>query len=517
MAEQYTVYLKDEKYLCAENTLISEFLHQHDLMISLPCGGNGKCGKCKVFAEGELTPLSAAERKLLSEEEIAAGMRLACETRIKGECRIAITSESAANVAVDGLGEKAIEFPRYKEYGIAIDIGTTTIAMKLFDRNGLIGSETGLNPQERFGADVITRISKSLEGAAAEIKSCTVAGLGRMIESLCTRNGVAPSAVDHLVITGNTAMLYLLTASDPDALSHLPFEADHLFGEYIRAGELNLPLPEDTPVYLTRCLAAFVGGDISSAIYSSGLVDQPDTAVLVDVGTNGEMALWHDHRLICCSTAAGPAFEGAEIAMGMHGAPGAIDKLWVEDDDIAFSVIGNISPVGICGSGIVDAISVMLKLGYIDENGALEKDTLAEAGRLLTVNDKPACRICDSVYVTQRDVRMVQLAKSAICSGIETMLLKAGVSANDVSRLYLAGGFGNYLDLNNAAYIGLIPPVLAAKTVVIGNAALQGAVYTLVDSRCSEKELLENIDLKVLDLGADPDFMDSYVDNMCFE
>ena len=203
--------------------------------------------------------------------------------------------------------------------------------------------------------------------------------------------------------------------------------------------------------------------------------------------------------------------------MGMHGAPGAIDKLWVDGDDIAFSVIGGGSPKGICGSGMVDAVSVLLKLGYIDENGAFDKDALAEADRLLTVNDKPACRIGGSVYVTQRDIRMVQLAKSAICSGLMTMLARADVSAEEVTRLYLAGGFGNYLDINSAAHIGLIPHVLAAKTVVIGNAALQGAVYTLTDSRTSEKELLEGIDVSVLELGADPVFMDNYIENMNFD
>ena len=513
----YKITINEQEYQCAEGMLLSKFLHAHNMAVSLPCGGNGKCGKCKVIARGELSPLSAAEKKLLTEEELAAGMRLACEAKVQGNCALEFCAEQVSQVAVEGAGDHGIRKPRYQEHGIAIDIGTTTIAMKLFDRTRAIDAETGLNPQERFGADVISRISKSLEGAAEEIKTVTITGINGMIEELCRRNGVDLASVDHLVVTGNTAMLYLLTASDPDALSHLPFEADRLFGEYMSAGELGLSVPASTPVYLTRCLAAFVGGDISSAIYASGMTEKPETSLLVDVGTNGEMALWYDGRLLCCSTAAGPAFEGAEIAMGMHGQPGAIDKLWVDNGDIAFSVIGGGTPRGICGSGVIDAVSVLLKLELIDENGAFDKEALTACGRLLTVDDKPACKIADNAYYTQRDVRMVQLAKSAICSGIVTMREKAELPVESINVLYLAGGFGNYLDINSAAHIGLIPAELAAKTQVIGNAALQGAVNTLTDADHSEKQLLADIPVDVLDLGADPDFMDNYVDNMSFD
>lgn len=511
------VLIGQKQYVCRKDTLISDFLLSNELLLAMPCGGGGKCGKCKIQAKGGLSQITAAEKRLLSDSELASGIRLACETRIVGECTLGIYQHSDADIVIDGIGDIGFSSPRYRECGLAIDIGTTTIAMKLFDNKQQLAAETSLNPQERFGADVISRISRSLGGGAEEIKSVTVSGINKMISSICSKANIVPCQIEHVVITGNTAMLYLITGECPDSLSHLPFAASRLFGEYVKAEDIGLILPGQVPVYLTRCLAAFIGGDISSAIIASGMLENSESSLLVDVGTNGEMALWHDGQLICCSTAAGPAFEGAEISCGINGERGAIDKIWTEKENVfAFSVIGGGIPRGICGSGIIDAVSVLLQEGFIDSSGAFDIDLLNHKDRLLMVNEMPACLITEGIYVTQKDVRMVQLAKSAICSGIDTMLNKLNISPEVIKTLYLAGGFGNYLNISSAASIGLLPAGLEKKTKVIGNAALQGAAMTLTNSNITEGELLKDIPMTVLDLGADPEFMDNYIENMSF-
>ena len=210
--------------------------------------------------------MEEAEKKLLNCSEIAAGIRLACEAKISGSCRLYLEGAGGkTKIAVNAQGELDFLSPRYSCCGLAVDIGTTTIAMKLFDKESCLGYETALNPQESYGADVISRISRSMSGDAIAIQTATVSGLNGMITKLCHKTDKTPADIDHVVITGNTAMMYLLTAEDPDTLSHLPFEASRLYGEYLTAGELGLCLDKSTPVYLTKCLAAFVGGDISSA------------------------------------------------------------------------------------------------------------------------------------------------------------------------------------------------------------------------------------------------------------
>lgn len=501
----------------APEVLISNFLIGNAFDIELPCGGRGKCGKCKVLAEGELSPLTREEIIHLTADEIAGKVRLVCQTIIRGDCRISlIKKDKLSQIAVEGVGTLKIISPLYTKFGIAIDIGTTTIKMKLFDPKRELGSNSGRNSQIKYGADVISRIDKSLNGQAEQIQTTIAKCLNGLIAQMCQKSSVDKYNVDALVITGNTAMMYLLTQENPDSLSHTPFIASRLFGEYVTPRDIGLDLSDSTKIYLAKCMAAFIGGDISTAILSSGLTKQEETALLVDIGTNGEMALWHNNELVCCSTAAGPAFEGAQIAMGMNSVAGAIDKVWNENNNIQYTVIEHDQPKGICGSGIIDAVSVFKDLGIINGNGAFDKEAILKNNLPVFIDNNMACRISEEVYLTQKDIRMVQLAKSAICGGIYTLIDEIGISVNDIKKLYIAGGFGNYLNINNAANIGLIPQNLATKTEVIGNAALQGAVQVLINKNFSEKELIESLKINILDLGAHKNFMDNYINCMQF-
>ena len=372
MREQITVLVNGERVLAEKGETLARIAG-----VEKPCGGHGRCGKCKVWARGALSEVTDGERRLLSEGELSAGIRLACLARALGDCEIrtAELSESTRIVADGDLPafEKA---PAFKAYGVAIDIGTTTLASRLYGVSGeLLAEASRLNPQQTWGADVISRVEASLGGATGELAKAIRAALDEMIAELALLAGVDCARFDGAVITGNTVMLTLFTEGSTEPFSHAPFAAKRLFGETLTAKELGLcSLLPETPVHLPPCISAFVGADTTCAILATELC-RGGTAMLADVGTNGEMALWHGGRLTVCSTAAGPAFEGVGISMGMRGARGAIDRVEIVNGRPWAHVIGGGAPLGICGSGLVDAAAALLDLELLDESGYLEEET----------------------------------------------------------------------------------------------------------------------------------------------
>ncbi len=484
------------------NSLLSDILKQ-SCSPDMPCGGRGVCGKCRVVAKGNLSPMTNQEKKHLSDKEISKGVRLACLTRALGDCEIEIDNQiKTAKIAVDFTLPDIKTNPLFSKYGVAVDIGTTTIVAVLYDKNGEVATEQHLNPQQTFGADVITRIEFALGGGLCEIGDCITTKLSEIINTLCLTANINASMIDAVVIVGNTTMLYLLTGSDPKSLSCAPFEADRLFGENISAKQLSLPC-ENATVYLTRCVSAFVGADIVSAIIASNMGQQDDVSILADIGTNGELTLLKDNTFYCCSTAAGPAFEGRGLYMGMGAASGAINKVSVENDEIKAEVIGNGKAVGICGSGVVDAVAGFLSLELIDETGRISE------GESVVVSGE--------VVLTQKDIRSIQLAKSAIFAGIETLVAVSNLTYNDIKTLYIAGGFGSYLDIGSAAAIGLIPRQLESKANVVGNAALCGAVMMLLDKDFIDKSEEIAKKAQTVDLATSKIFIDAYTEGMFFE
>ena len=470
----------------------------------LPCGGNGRCGKCKVFATGKLSELSSTEKKLLSDEEISRGVRLACSTQVLGECEItSFKQHGEASVVVDGQMPQIALDPIFSHFGVAVDIGTTTIAARMYDHHGeVLSSATELNPQAALGADVISRIKSSIEGNSERLKKLIISAVDKLLAELCTKAKTDCTQIDALVVTGNTAMLYLLTGSDPTALSRAPFEADKLFGEEIIASSLGLSsLSPSTKIYLPNCISAFVGADTVCALLATELCDKDSTRLLVDVGTNGEIALWNNNSLFVCSTAAGPAFEGVGISCGMRGEDGAIDKVSIVNGALSVHAIGDKTPCGICGSGIVDAVSCLLDLEAIDETGYMEDEetTLAKG-----------------VTLTQADIRAVQLAKGAISAGISTLLHTSKLDENDIDELLIAGGFGSHLDVRNAVRIGLIPNCAPSKIKSVGNAALAGASMLLLNSALCKKAKEIADSARVTELASNPTFAEFYMSAMMF-
>ena len=302
-------------------------------------------------------------------------------------------------------------------------------------------------------------------------------------------------------MAGNTTMLYLLQNRDPAALSRAPFEADCLFGFWTDAASLCLHAAADARVFLPACVGAFVGADIVCGVLACGMHKQDRTTMLVDLGTNGEIALWHEGTLYTCATAAGPAFEGVNISQGVGSVPGAIDSVWVQDGQLAYTTLGNTAPVGICGSGLIDAVAALLSLGLVDETG------LMEAGD---------ARIGGDVGLTQKDIRSVQLAKGAIAAGIQTLCEHVGIPVRQIETLYIAGGFGSHISILNAAAIGLIPAALKGRAAVLGNASLTGAVMLLLQ----ETYVLTTADIAKnavsVPLGGSAAFAEHYMNCMLF-
>ena len=495
--KQYTVLYDGKEIQVDAHLPLSVSLHGE-----MPCGAHGKCGKCKARAVGNLTALSEAEQRLLTDRELADGIRLLCQVYPLGEACISSCTEAGQPTIL--LGEAPAPrriLPTFQQYGIAIDIGTTTLAARIYDKSGrLLASKGEINPQTTYGADVISRIELAIKDGHL-ISQAIREGIDSLISDLAHEAGILPSTVDTLVICGNTTMLYLLTDTNPEPLSHAPFTLTRRFGEWLCASDLALKqLKNTTRVYLCPTISAFVGADTVCAVLSTRL-QECRSALLVDIGTNGEIALWHGDELLVTSTAAGPAFEGVGITCGMRGAIGAIDRVALVDGKLSLHTIGDTEPKGICGSGLVDLAACLLKAGDIDEGGYFEEEIRA---------------LSPEVSIRQEDIRQLQLAKSAIYAGIHTLLSQRGLQMSDLERLLIAGGFGTYLNIENAQKIGLLPRGIQGVCEVTGNSALDGASLLLLDESMIEKAVRIAEGVTALDLSTSRTFSDFYISAMLF-
>lgn len=475
--------------------------------LPMPCRGRHTCGKCGVQVAGELAAPDAREAELLrrSHQPELPGYtyRLACLARFTGEVSVIASSINGVVVADVGQDLPAYDGPAPQTLGCAIDVGTTTITVLLFrlSDNELLADASQLNHQAAHGSDVISRIDAASRVGVAVLRGLVVDQLTAMLREVLERAGEPGSAVTRMCITGNTTMLHLLAGLPVASLGVHPFTPQTLFGTSVPAVEF-FPFLPGTEIYLPPAISTFVGPDIVCGLLATGLGTRGGPELLVDVGTNGEMALAAGGRLWCCSTAAGPAFEGAEISAGMPALPGAIDDVWAEDDGVHFSTIGRKRPKGICGTGLISAIDTHLRLGTIDPTGTMEGSSF----------DVGSSRIA----ITQDDVRRLQLAKAAIAAGIDTLLAEGALAPEDIDALHLAGGFGSYLQPRSAAGIGLIPWPLVEKTNPAGNTALTGAVLLALsqDSRRTAQAWATRA--TELSLANHPVWMERFIENMAF-
>lgn len=446
-----------------------------------PCGGSGKCGRCAVYAKGRLDP--APDKQ---------GRVLACQARLMGDAEVWLPKrEILTQIETHTQEHPSVIQPMEGNYAAAVDVGTTTVVLRLLRlRDGAaLATVACENPQRVIGADVIGRIAGAMVGQLPMLSSMIRETVDEMEKEAIRRANVPIDRADVRAVTGNTTMLYLYEGRDPEPLSHAPFEADCRYGQ---------TLGRD---YLPRCMGAFVGADITCAVLSSGICRRKEIALLIDLGTNGEIALWNGRKLTCCATAAGPAFEGGGISQGVSSIPGAVDRVWLEDGVLRFHTIQNCPPAGVCGSGLVDWTATLLDCGVLDESGALEA-TPDAIGPLV---------------LTQQDLRQVQLAKGAIAAGMETLLKDQGLCFGDVDTLYIAGGFGSHLNMKSAARIGLIPSCLADRAVCIGNAALGGAERILLDRNAAAEAEQIAEEAECQNLGGNPAFSDAFMERMAFE
>jgi uncharacterized 2Fe-2S/4Fe-4S cluster protein (DUF4445 family) len=486
--------------------------------VESPCGGRGTCGKCKIrVLEGNPGPPSPEERGLLTQQEITSGIRLACRCTPANDITVATIGKKDHTI-LDGIGllSQAPD-PRYKETGdcgIAVDIGTTTVVAYLVEFSPPVrvtAVESAMNAQRQWGADVISRITFAGEkGENLETLCSAIRGqVDRLIRRLITKKGLAPSSVQEISVVGNTTMLHLFAGIDPSPLGVAPFTPVFVEQRVLPAQSLDLAYP-NAILRLLPSVAAYVGADITAGIAAVGIDESNELSLLLDLGTNGEMALGNKERILTCATAAGPAFEGAGISCGTGGVEGAIDTVAVAGGKLSWTSIGDTAPIGLCGSGILDTVSALLTLGIIDESGAM-KEPYDKEGYPIAQTQTGG-----KILFTQKDVRQFQLAKGAVAAGIAVLLEAWDAEASEIAAVYLAGGFGTFLRPSSALGVGLLPPAAEGKIVSAKNSAGRGAVRTLLYAR--EAERIANIaeHAEYIELSTNHRFQDHFMEQMFF-
>ena len=468
--------------------------------VEFPCGGQGRCRGCRIRVLKGRAEVNAAQQERLSPEEIAKGWRLACQCAVEGDLDIELRQWDAA-ILVD---DTPFAFRPRRGLGAAVDLGTTTLVAQLLDlaTGRVMAVSTALNSQARYGADVMSRLQFAvLEGGQHQLETLIRQQIGGLIEHLLFSAGKPGAEIADIVVVGNTVMHHFFCGIDAEPLSHYPFEPVESGLQIFRSSALGWKLGGDPAVRFLPCLGGFVGSDVLGGILATNLLEHEDLVGLVDLGTNGEIVIGNKDGLLCASTAAGPAFEGAKISMGMRASTGAISQVRVNRDGVHCHVIGDGAPRGLCGSGLVDAVAA-----------GLELEVIATSGRFS--NGQNSWMLDPPVALTQNDIRELQLAKGAIAAGIKLLMQRKG--AREIARLYLAGAFGNYVDRASAQRIGLIdfPP---ERVEAAGNTALLGAklaLFSLDSEDGSYTDLRRRVEHVAL--NADPSFQDVFVEELAF-
>ena len=578
-------FTKEKKEVSVqEGTTVLEAERIAGLSPDAPCGGAGKCGKCTVKINGSVekacqikitadleveTIEQASEHRILvkgTERAVAFQPELEILDIEIQPCKVGENSSDwkrlceAVNKKLREKGSKADRVFRpkleilpvishlMKEKGgiaraivsgdeilelkeqddkpvlmAAFDIGTTTVAGYLLDgRTGeQLATASALNVQTEYGADVIMRANYSLEHGAEELSACIRVLLKKLIRTLCKEAGKEPEDIYQVSVVGNTCMHHLFLGIVPDSLVHAPYNPAISHGLTFPAEKFRLGIHPGGQLIALPVIAGFVGADTVACLLAVNLEEEKKMTLMIDIGTNGEIVLGNSKRRIACSTAAGPAFEGAKIACGMRGAEGAVEHAHLEEGRLVCKVIGGGKPTGICGSGLIDIIAGLLEAGVIDETGRLmegprvvqiddnTKTAYLLAGPSESGNGKP-------VYLSQKDIREVQLAKGAIAAGIALLAEQMGITLEQIEQVYIAGAFGNYMDPAGACRIGMLPGILKDRIIPVGNAAGEGAKLALLNNKELERAERLARHTEFLELAALPEFQDEFVDQLEF-
>ncbi len=418
-------------------------------------------------------------------------------------------------------------------YGVALDIGTTTLAAYLLHlpTGTKVASYSALNPQTIYGADVVSRINYTIEKkeGLAEMRQRVLEGINKLLDEVCSFSGVCKEKIYQATVVGNTCMTHFFLGVDGRNLAFSPYVPAFSRTVQLRASEAGLDICPDARVYILPNIAGFVGADTVGIILATGLYKKKGFYLALDVGTNGEIALGSREGITVCSTAAGPAFEGAHIQFGMHATSGAINRVYIEDD-VRIGTIDGGAPRGICGSGLLDAVAEMLKAGLIDSSGRMlspeeaegfspalrERLLIYEGDRCFVLSRAEENALGRDIFISQRDVRELQLAKGAMRAGIEILLKEMGIEARQLEGVFLAGAFGNYIRRESALTVGLLPPLPLDKIFMVGNAAGRGAMMALAlpSALRRAEEIARNC--HYIELTASPEFTNYFMDGMLF-
>jgi len=489
------------------------------IILNSSCGGIGTCKKCKV--------------KLDDDTEV-----LACQYKINSDLTVTIPpdhrfyEQKILTAGIEAKQKAALDI--YKKYtnltagpvlGLAIDIGTTTVVAKLIElkTGSRLATAADSNPQSAHGDDVISRINYAKSPRNRdELNKLIVGCINNLIDQLCKKSETNPAAIYEAAVAGNTTMNHLFLNYPVDTLGKIPFKAHELDARDSTAAQMKLNINPEANIHTIANIAGFVGADTTAAALAADIENCEEITMLIDIGTNGEIVLGNYDKLLAASCAAGPAFEGARIEKGSRAVKGAIEAV-VFNDDIDIETIGGGTPHSICGSGLLDAAAVMLELGVIDSTGRFTKNKNLPAAiekRIIEINAQPAFVLAGSgdsqVYITQSDIRQLQLAKAAIRAGAKILQKNLGIDDSAIQQVFLAGAFGNFLRKESALRIGLLPQITAERIKFIGNAAAAGAELILVSSYWREraKQLAKKIEY--IELASDKDFQTIFTNSMNF-
>lgn len=480
MSHWVTVLPQSLRVEAADGQTLLSVLQAAGIPVDAPCGGDGRCGKCRVDVNGTMVP--------------------ACRTAVDRDMTVTVPQQTGQQIL--SMGNAALQTADHEEHSLVFDVGTTTVVGYLLRGGRELSCVSASNPQAAFGADVMTRIRLAVQGQQSLLTDRIRTCLESLTEELCRQAEISPADIRHVCAVGNPAMQQLLLGISVENLAKVPFAPVLTQGKAVPAKQI-LPLWEGAECFIVPNIAGFVGSDTVACVLATAMDSRETMTLLVDIGTNAEMVLGNGHTMVACSAAAGPALEGAGIRFGMRGQAGAIDHVWLQDGQLKCSVIGGGRAEGICGSGLIDAVAV-----------ALEQGMLNARGKILTGDG--LLRLTETVFLDQEDIRQVQLAKGAIAAGITLMAQRMGVSLADIERVYLAGAFGTYMDPKSACRIGLLPEELAQKITAVGNAAGSGAKLLAADPAALShaQRIVERT--QALELSALPEFPRTFAKNMRF-
>jgi uncharacterized 2Fe-2S/4Fe-4S cluster protein (DUF4445 family) len=494
-----------------EGTLLSNAAKSAGVFIDSPCGGNGTCGKCTVLLKS-----SGNQSQVL-----------ACQTLVEQDCTVILANQNELRTLHDG-SERIVPFAPYPNAPVsnnscfaAFDLGTTSIDCYLLD--GATGEQLASigmqNPQSAYGADVITRANHVLTSSEpTALRDCVILALNELILRTTEKAGRTPDQVTLVTLVGNTVMHHILLGLPLEKLVRAPYTPFSSENRIMRASEFGLRTHPDAAFLIAPVVGGFVGADTVACLSATAFEQIKEPTLLLDIGTNGELVCTNGTRRVCCSTAAGPAFEGANISCGMRAENGAVDHAWMEDGAFRFSTIGNESARGICGSGLIDFVALLVRLGTIDETGRFDANaTFSE--RLMKTDSGLSFSVSQGeqpVFLSQKDVRELQLGKAAIRAGVSVLLDTLSLKETQIECVLLAGAFGSHLSPDALCDIGLLPEAFRGKIESIGNAAGEGAkLYARNFALFQQSEPLAR-GTDYIELTLSPSFSDYYVDAMAF-